>query len=127
MVTGLATAAVQVAVTCVVGEGERWTEGSLAVQFEFARAGVIAIAEHPLWLLNRNEALKIWLLAGAAAIWSAVPEEGVTFKPVAPQSLLEPPQPAMNTRPAVNSAHKNSLHKSIVSMPFLLHNYTICA
>jgi hypothetical protein len=66
MVTGLATAAVQVAVTCEVGEAERWTEGSLAVQFEGTRAA--RIAGHPLWLANRNEALKISLLAGAAAM-----------------------------------------------------------
>jgi hypothetical protein len=124
MVIGVATAAVQVAVTCVVGEAERWTEGSLAVQFEGTKAAVIA--GHPLWFANRNEALKISWLPGGAAMWSAVLEEGVTFKPVVPQSLLDPPQPAMNAGPAINSAHRYSRHGSIVNTPFLLHNSTLC-
>jgi hypothetical protein len=117
MVTGLATAAVQVPVTCEVGEAERWTEGSLTVQFEGTRAAVIA--GHPLWFANRNDALKISLLPGAAATWSAVLEGGVTFKPTTPQSLVEPPQPAIKTRPAINRAHKNSLLGNIVSASFL--------
>ncbi|HEX7286827.1 MAG TPA: hypothetical protein VF532_11640 [Candidatus Angelobacter sp.] len=121
--TGVATAAVQVAVTCDVGEAERWTEGSLAVQFEGTRAAVIA--GHPLWTANWNEALKISLLPGAAATWSAVLEEGVTFKPTAPQSLLEPPQPAMKTRLLMYRAHKSSLDMNIANPSFLLHNSTM--
>ena len=35
MVTGFVTVAVQVAVTIVLGEDERWTDGSLTVQLEF--------------------------------------------------------------------------------------------
>ena len=51
MVTGFVTAAVQVAVTCDVGEDERWTDGSLTVQLEFARAAV-AIPTQPGLFLN---------------------------------------------------------------------------
>ena len=40
MATGVEMAAVQVAVTCVVGEDDRWTDGSLTVQLEFTRAAV---------------------------------------------------------------------------------------
>ena len=64
MVTGLVTAAVQVAVTCVAGEAERWTDGSLAVQLEFLG---VAIASHTLPAPNRSVAVKIWLFPGAAA------------------------------------------------------------
>jgi len=42
MATGFETAAVHVAVTCVLGEDERWTDGSLTVQLEFTRAAVTA-------------------------------------------------------------------------------------
>jgi hypothetical protein len=49
-VTGLATAAVQVAVTCVAWAAERWTEGSLTVQLEFTSAAVTA--GHPGLFLN---------------------------------------------------------------------------
>jgi hypothetical protein len=42
MVTGVATAAVQVAVNCIVWGAERWTEGSLTVQLAFTRAAVTA-------------------------------------------------------------------------------------
>ena len=42
MVTGFETAAVQVAVTCAVGEDERWIDGSLTVQLEFTCAAVTA-------------------------------------------------------------------------------------
>lgn len=42
MVTGFVTAAVQVAVISEVGDDERWTDGSLAVQLEFTKAAVIA-------------------------------------------------------------------------------------
>jgi hypothetical protein len=55
MVTGLPTAAVQVAVTCIVGEAERWTEGSLTVQLEYTNAEVFAV--HTPLPLNRPEAL----------------------------------------------------------------------
>jgi len=50
MVTGVATAAVQVAVTCVACGADSWTEGSLTVQLEFTRAAVIA--GHPGLFLN---------------------------------------------------------------------------
>jgi hypothetical protein len=50
IVTGLATAAVQVAVTCVAWAAERWTEGSLTVQLEFTSAAVTA--GHPGLFLN---------------------------------------------------------------------------
>ena len=72
IVTALVTAAVQVAVTCVVGEAERCTEGSLAVQLELTRAPVAS---------QRFEALKTWLLPGAAAAWFAVLVDGVTLSP----------------------------------------------
>ena len=38
MVTGFVTAVVQVAVTAVAGEDERWTDGSLAVQLKPTRS-----------------------------------------------------------------------------------------
>jgi hypothetical protein len=57
MVTGPATAAVQVAVTIVAGEAERWTEGSVVVQFEFTSAAVPK-PTHPE-PLNRELALKV--------------------------------------------------------------------
>jgi hypothetical protein len=57
MVTGPATAAVQVAVTIVVGEAERWTDGSLVVQFELTSAAVPR-PMHPE-PLNRELALKV--------------------------------------------------------------------
>ena len=101
IVTGVVTAAVQVAVTCVPCEAERCTEGSLTVQFEFTRAAVTA--GHPELWLNWNEALKSWLLAGGAALWSTVAAVGLTFKPTGPQ-LGEPPQPAS----ADNAAHNAS-------------------
>ena len=50
IVTGVAIAAVQVAVTCVAWGADRWTEGSLTVQLEFTRAAVIA--GHPGLFLN---------------------------------------------------------------------------
>jgi hypothetical protein len=50
MVTGFVTGAVQVATTCVVGEDERWTDGSLAVQLEFTSAAVTG--RQPGLLLN---------------------------------------------------------------------------
>lgn len=61
IVTGLASAAVQVATTVVLGDAERWTEGSLAVQFEFTD---IAVAAGAHTLLN---AAKAWPLAGGKA------------------------------------------------------------
>jgi hypothetical protein len=42
IVTGVPTAAVQVAVTCGAWGADSWTEGSLAVQLEFTRAAVTA-------------------------------------------------------------------------------------
>jgi hypothetical protein len=65
MVAGLMRVAVQVAVTCVVGEAESWMEGSLAVQFELTAAAVFAV--HTPLPVNRPEEIKVWLFAGGAA------------------------------------------------------------
>ena len=66
MVAGLASFAVQVAVTCVVGAAESWIEGSLAVQFEFTAAAALAV--HTPVPVNRAVAVKTWLFAGGAAV-----------------------------------------------------------
>ena len=66
MVAGLVRVAVQVAVTCVVGEAERWIEGSLAVQFELTAAAAFAV--HTPVPVNRPVAAKTWLFAGGAAV-----------------------------------------------------------
>jgi hypothetical protein len=50
MVIGFVTAAVQVAITCPLGEDERWTDGALTVQLEFTKVAVIA--GQPGLLLN---------------------------------------------------------------------------
>ncbi|HKR96459.1 MAG TPA: hypothetical protein VJW55_13885 [Candidatus Angelobacter sp.] len=89
MVTGFASAAVQVAVTCPDGDGDRWTDGSLAVQLETTSAAV-AMPMQPFWLLNLTVALKVWLLAGAAAAWLTVADAGPTTIPVTPQSGAPP-------------------------------------
>jgi hypothetical protein len=118
-VTGLATAAVQVAVTCVVGEAERWTEGSLTIQLEFTCAAVFSATHWPL-PVNRPEALKVALLAGAAAVWSTVMEPGVTLNAVTVQLDEEvPPQPAIPDNAAQNRTHVNILHGNIGYLPFI--------
>lgn len=89
MVTGFASAAVHVAVTCEAGDGDRWTDGSLAVQLEITSAAV-AMPMQPFWFLNLTVALKLWLFAGAAAVWLTVADDGPMLIPVTPQS--EPPQ-----------------------------------
>jgi hypothetical protein len=66
MMAGLMRVAVQVAVTCVVGEAERWMEGSLAVQFELTAAAVFAV--HTPLPVNRSVEVKTWLFAGGAAV-----------------------------------------------------------
>jgi len=66
MVAGLARVAVQVAVTCMVGEAESWIEGSLAVQLELTIAAVFAV--HTPLPVDRPVAVKTWLLAGGAAV-----------------------------------------------------------
>jgi hypothetical protein len=66
MVTGLVRVAVQVAVTCVAGEAERWIEGSLAVQLELAIAAVFPV--HTPLPVNRFVAVKTWPFAGGAAV-----------------------------------------------------------
>lgn len=66
MVAGLVRVAVQVAVTCVVGEAERWTEGSLAVQLELTAAAVFAV--HTPLPVKRSVEVKTWLFAGGAAV-----------------------------------------------------------
>lgn len=65
MVAGLVRVAVQVAVTCVVGEAESWIEGSLAVQFELIIAAVFPV--HTPLPVSRPEEVKLWLFAGGAA------------------------------------------------------------
>lgn len=94
MVIGFVTAAVQVAITCPVGEDERWTDGSLTVQLEFTR--VSGTAGQPGLPLNLKKALKVWLLPGGAAVWSTVAVGGPTFKPLIPQSGALPPQPMVD-------------------------------
>src|SRR5262249_8547856 len=112
IVTGLVTAAVQVAVICVVGEAERWTEGSLAVQLELTRAPVES---------QRFEALKAWLLPGTAAAWSAVAVDGVTLMPKARQVETPlPPQPAVPRRITPRDPTANSLNASMVAPRFFL-------
>ena len=66
MVAGFVRAAVQVAVTCVVGEAESWIEGSLAVQFALTIAAVFPV--HTPLPVIRAEEVKIWLFAGGAAV-----------------------------------------------------------
>jgi hypothetical protein len=125
-VTGLATAAVQVAVTCVVGEAERWTEGSLTIQLEFTCAAVFSATHWPL-PVNRPEALKVALLAGAAAVWSTVMDPGVTLNAVNVQLDEEvPPQPAIPNNAAQNRTHVNILRGNIGYLPFieLKENFT---
>jgi hypothetical protein len=125
-VTGLATAAVQVAVTCVVGEAERWTEGSLTVQLEFTCVAVF-IPKHAPLPVNRPEALKVALLAGAAAVWSTVMDPGVTLNAVNVQLDEEvPPQPAIPNNAAQNRTHVNILRGNIGYLPFveLKENFT---
>jgi hypothetical protein len=125
MVTGLPIAAVQVAVTCVVGEAERWTEGSLTVQLELTNAEVFAV--HTVLPVNRPEALKTVLFAGATAVWSTVMEAGVTLNAVNVQLDEEfPPQPAIPTNAAPNRTDANILHGNIGYLPFieLKENFT---
>jgi hypothetical protein len=119
MVTGLATAAVHVAITCVVGDTERWTEGSLAVQLELTNDEVFAV--HTALPVNRPEALKVVLLAGAAAVWSTVIEAGVTLNAVNVQLEEEvPPQPAIPNNAAQSRTHANILRGNMVDSLSLL-------
>ena len=119
MVTGLPTAAVQVAVTCVVGEAERWTEGSLTVQLELTNDEVFAV--HTVLPVNRPEALKVVLLAGAAAVWSTVIDPGVTLNAVNVQLDEEvPPQPAIPNNAAQSRTHANILRGNITTCLSLL-------
>jgi hypothetical protein len=118
MVTGVVTAAVHVAVTCGVGEDDRWTDGSLAVQLEFSGAGVTA--GQPGLLLNWKKALKVWLLPGAAAVWSAVAVGGTTLMPFTPQSDALPPQPVVNRRPAPRKTPTTNLDVTICLTPLFL-------
>jgi hypothetical protein len=117
MVTGFVTAAVQVAVTCGVGEDERWTDGSLTVQLEFTSAGVTA--GQPGLFLNWKKALKVWLLPGAAAVWSTVAVGGPTLMPLAPQSDALPPQPIVNRRLAPKKTPTKYLDVNICSTPYV--------
>jgi hypothetical protein len=103
IVTGLATAAVHVAVICGPCAAERCTEGSLTIQLEFTSAAAFPV-HTPLPPPNKLVVLNIWLLAEAAAVWSSVAEEGATFNPTAAQLEL-PPQPAI----ASNAAQTKTL------------------
>lgn len=115
MVTGVPTAAVQVAVTCVAGEAERWTEGSLTVQLEFTSAEVFAA--HTVPPVNKPEALKATPFAGAAAVWSTVIDPGVTLNPVNVQVEEEglPPQPAIPNNAAQSRTDANILHGNMAA------------
>lgn len=119
MVTGPTTAAVQVAVTCVVGEAERWTEGSLTVQLELISAAVFA-AIHWGLPVNRVEALKVVLLAGAAAVWSTVADPGPTLNDVVQLDEEVPPQPAIANNAVQNRTDANILHGNIGYLPFIV-------
>jgi hypothetical protein len=119
MVTGLATAAVQVAVTCVVGDPERSREGTLTVQIELTNAEVFAV--HTPLPVNKPEALKVVLLAGAAAVWSTVTDPGVTLSAVNVQlSEKAPPQPAIPNNAAQNRTDTNILSGNMVGSPFMV-------
>jgi hypothetical protein len=120
MVTGVPTAAVQVAVTCVVGEAERWTEGSLTVQLELTSAEVFAV--HTVLPVNKPEALKVAPLAGAAAVWSTVMEAGVTLNAVKVQLEEDefPPQPAIPNNAAQDRTDANSLHGNRGFLPLIV-------
>src|SRR6476646_4209151 len=126
MVTGLPTAAVHVAVTCIAGEAERWTEGSLTVQLELTRAEVFA--GHTVLPVNIPVVLKVVPLAGAAAVWSTVIDPGVTLNAVNAQVEEEilPPQPAAPNNAAQNKIHANILRGNIGYLPFidLKENFT---
>ena len=62
IVTALASATVHVAVTCVFGEAESCTDGSLAVQFELAGVTVVFPQGDDVAC-----AMKTWALPGDAA------------------------------------------------------------
>jgi hypothetical protein len=118
-VTGVPTAAVQVAVTCIVGEVERWTEGSLTVQLEFTNAAAFVV--HTALPVNRPDALKVVPLAGAAAVWFTVIEAGVTLNAVNVQLDEEvPPQPAIPNNATQNRTDANILHGNIGYLPFMV-------
>jgi hypothetical protein len=111
---------VQVAVTCVVGEAERWTEGSLTVQLELTSAEVFAV--HTVLPVNKPVALKVAPLAGAAAVWSTVMEAGVTLSAVNVQLDEEtPPQPAIPNNAAQSRTHANILYGNITTCLSLLN------
>lgn len=120
MVTGLPTATAQVAVTCIVGEAERCTDGSLTVQLEFTSVEVFAV--HTVLPESRPEALKTVPLAGAAAVWSTVIDPGVTLNAVKVQWEEEefPPQPAIPNNAAHNRTDANILHGNIGFLPFIV-------
>jgi hypothetical protein len=109
------TAAVQVAVTWLVGEAERWTEGSLAVQLELINAPVTA--GHALPPPNCSVALKTWLLPGAAAVWLTVAVCGPTLIPTVVQVPDPPPQPAAIRRMMPRDTTTKSLDASMVTPP----------
>ena len=125
MVTGFASAAVHVAVTCMPCLAESRTEGSLAVQFALTIIAVFA-GHGPLPPPRRYDAVKTWPFAGAAALCSTVAEGGATRKPTTLQSL-ELPALAMDSNAAQSRLLKNTLYETMVGSPFLLDNPAICA
>jgi hypothetical protein len=113
MVTGFASAAVHVAVTCEAGDGDRWTDGSLAVQLETTSAAV-AMPMQPFWFLNLTVALKLWLLAGAAAVWLTVADDGPMLSPITPQlGVGEPPQPMVSGSAKLRQTPARSLLRKL--------------
>ena len=121
MVTGVPTAAVQVAVTCVVGEAERWTEGSLTTQLELTSVEVFAV--HTALPVNKPEALKTVPFAGAAAVWSTAIEPGVTLRAVNVQLEEElPPQAAIPNNAAPSSVDANILNANMAACSLLLRS-----
>jgi hypothetical protein len=68
--------------------------------------------------VNRPEALKVALLAGAAAVWSTVADPGVTLNAVNVQlDEAVPPQPAVPNNAAQNRTHVNIVRGNIGYLP----------
>jgi hypothetical protein len=120
IVTGFPTAAVQVAMTSAVGSAEKWTEGSLAVQFALTSADALPV-QTPL-PVSRPVELKVPVLA---EVWSRVMVGGATFNAVTVQLLfIVPPHPTVTTS-AAESTNKNNIFDGIMSIcPFLLFDST---
>ena len=114
MVTGVTTAAVQVAVTWIAGEAERWTEGSLTVQLEFSCTAVFA-AIHWGLPVEKLEAPKVALLAGGAAVWSTVAAPGDTLNDAVQLDEEVPPQAAIPNNAAQSRTDANILNANMAA------------